>query len=204
MRFERGIRPELTVLALKRATQLLTQLAGGEAASGLVDADPGKLDHEPILLSVDETSRVLGVEFSLDQVVDALGSLGFDYNTAGSKSEVWVTTPYWRSDIHQAVDLIEEVARIICYDKIPSTMLSQPLPKQNPEPIISLKQKVRNNLVGYGFQEVSTFSSRPGCVRCSRASKSLCRASAKASRSSKLHFNSRMFLSSKLPFSVTP
>jgi len=75
-----------------------------------------------------------------------------------SKSEVLVTAPYWRSDIHQAVDLVEEVARIISYDEIPPTMLSQPLPRQNPEPILSLKQEVRRSLIDYGFQEVVTYS----------------------------------------------
>jgi phenylalanyl-tRNA synthetase beta chain len=158
MRFERGIRPELTLLALKRATQLITQLAGGEAAKGLVDEYPGKLDREPILLSTSQVKQLLGVEFSLDQIIGVLTSLGFDCKTTGSNAEVWVTPPYWRSDIHQAVDLIEEVARIIGYDKIPATMLSQPLPRQNPEPIISLKHKVGRSLIGYGFQEVITYS----------------------------------------------
>ncbi|MBA7639831.1 Phenylalanine--tRNA ligase beta subunit [subsurface metagenome] len=158
MRFERGIRPELTLPALKRATQLIMQLAGGEAARGLADAYPGKLDREPILLSTDKVKRHLGVEFSLDQIVSALSSLGFDCKPAASASEVRVTVPYWRSDINQAVDLAEEVARITGYDKIPATMLSQELPTQNPDPIISLKQKVRQSLVGYGFQEIITYS----------------------------------------------
>ena len=158
MRFERGIRPELTLPALKRATQLIMQLAGGEAVRGVVDVYPGKLDQEPILLSTGEVKQVLGVEFSLDRIVEALTSLGFDCKPAVSASEVWVTAPYWRSDIQQAVDLIEEVARIIGYDKIPTTMLGQPLPRQDPEPILSLKQEVRRSLTGYGFQEVITYS----------------------------------------------
>ena len=158
MRFERGIRPELTLPALKRATQLIIQLAGGEAARGLVDVYPGRLDGEPILLSTGKVKRHLGVGFSLGQIIGALSSLGFDCQPAASASEVWVTAPYWRSDIHQAVDLTEEVVRITGYDKIPATMLSQPLPRQNPEPIISLKQKVRHSLIGYGFQEVITYS----------------------------------------------
>lgn len=158
MRFERGIRPELTLPALKRATQLILELAGGEAAKGVVDVYPGKLDREPILLSTSQVKQLLGIEFSLDQIVGALASLGFDCKPTGSKSEVWVTAPYWRSDIHQAVDLIEEVARIIGYDTIPATMLSQPIPRQNPEPIISLKRVMRHSLTGYGFQEVVTYS----------------------------------------------
>jgi len=158
MRFERGIRPELTLPALKRATQLIMQLAGGKAARGVVDVYPGRRDSEPILLSMGKVKRHLGVEFSLDQIVGALSSLGFDCKRGASVSEVWVTAPYWRSDIQQAVDLIEEVARITGYDRIPTTMLSQPLPRQNPEPIISLKQKVTHSLIGYGFQEVITYS----------------------------------------------
>ncbi len=158
MRFERGIRPELAAPALKRATQLIAQLAGGEAAKGLVDVYPGRRDREPILLSTDEVERLLGIEFRLDQIVGALTSLGFDCKEASSKSEVWVTAPYWRSDIHQTVGLVGEVVRIIGYDKIPATMLSQQLPIQNPEPIISFKQKIGRSLIGYGFQEVITYS----------------------------------------------
>lgn len=157
MRFERGIRPELTLPALKRATQLITEL-GGEAAKGLVDVYPGKLEQKPILLSTGEVKRLLGVDFSLEQIVGSLTSLGFDCKQTGSASEVLVTAPYWRSDIHLAVDLIEEVARIMGYDSIPTTMLSQPIPRQNSEPIIGLKREVRRCLTGYGFQEVITYS----------------------------------------------
>ncbi|MFC2071602.1 phenylalanine--tRNA ligase subunit beta [Chloroflexota bacterium] len=158
MRFERGIRAELTLPALRRATQLITQLGGGEAARGLVDVYPGKLEPEPILLSTSEVKRVLGVDFSLEQIVDALTSLGFDCKQTGSASEVLVTAPYWRNDIHLAVDLIEEVARITGYEMIPMTMLSQPIPRQNSEPIIGLKREARRSLTGYGFQEVITYS----------------------------------------------
>ena len=157
MRFERGISPELTLPALRWATQLIMRLAGGKAAKGLVDVYPGKQEHEPILLSTNQVERLLGVEFSLDQIVRTLVSLGFECKAA-SASEARVTAPYWRSDIYQAADLIEEVARIIGYDKIPTTMLGQPLPRQNPEPIIGLKRKVREHLTGYGFQEVITYS----------------------------------------------
>jgi len=166
MRFERGIRPELTVPALRRATQLLAQLVGGEVARGLVDEYPGRQDREPIFLSLTEVKRLLGVEFSLDRIVAVLASLGFDCQPDASgvrdcqpdASGVRVTAPYWRSDIHLAVDLIEEVARIIGYDNIPTTMLGQPIPRQNPDPILKLKHGVSQVLTGYGFQELLTYS----------------------------------------------
>jgi len=158
MRFERGIRAELTLPALKRATQLFVQLAGGEAARGVVDVYPGKLEPEAIRISTDEVKRILGLEFSLEQIVSTLTSLGFECQQVGVTSEVLVKAPYWRSDIRLGVDLIEEIVRIQGYDQIPTTMLGQPIPEQNPEPIIGLKREVRRNLAGYGFQEIIAYS----------------------------------------------
>ena len=77
-RFERGISPELTIPALKRATQLLVQLAGGKAAKGLVDAYPGRQERQPIRLTTGRVKALLGVEFGLDQITAALASLGLD------------------------------------------------------------------------------------------------------------------------------
>lgn len=156
MRFERGISPELALPALRRATQLIIQLAGGEAAQGLIDVYPGKQERLPIRLTTGMVKRLLGVTFNLDQIAGALTSLGFDCKATAS--EVLVTPPYWRSDINLEVDLVEEVARINGYDKIPATMLGQPLPRHNPEPMLDLKRRVRQSLTGYGFQEVITYS----------------------------------------------
>jgi len=157
-RYERGISPEVTIPALKRATQLFAELASGEVARGIIDVYPGKREPKPVLISTGEVKRYLGVEFSLDQIVAVLASLGFDCKTTASASEVLVTAPYWRSDISQDVDLIEEVARVIGYDQIPTTMLSEPIPRHSPEPIISLKQKAGHSLIGFGFQEIITSS----------------------------------------------
>ena len=66
--------------------------------------------------------------------------------------------PYWRSDIHIEVDLIEEVARIQGYDKIPNTLLAEPLPHLNPDPIFNLKREYPAGLVADGFSEVLNFS----------------------------------------------
>lgn len=158
MRFERGIRPELTLPAIRRATQLLVELAGGKAAKGIVDVYPGKIERKPIRISTTEVKRISSVELSIDQLLTTLTSLGFDCKSGDSPSEVWVTAPYWRNDINLTVDLVEEVVRIIGYDKIPVTMLSQPIPRQNHAPILSLKRKIRHSLLGYGFQDIISYS----------------------------------------------
>lgn len=157
MRFERGISPELTIPALRRATRLIIELAGGQAAKGIVDAYPGKKKPKAILLSRREVKRQLGVDFSLKQIREVLISLGFDCQTA-SASEIKVTAPYWRSDINLIEDLIEEVARIIGYDRIPITMPRGEVPRQTPAPIVGFKEEVRRGLTGYGFYEVITYS----------------------------------------------
>ena len=156
-RFERGIRAELTIPAIKRATQLMAELAGGTVAKGIVDVYPGKLTYKPIQLTAPKVKKVLGIEFSLDQIVSALTALGFECQRTSNEA-VSVAVPWWRSDIRQAVDLVEEVARNIGYDRIPTTMLSQPIPRQDPSPMLRLQQAVRRCLVGMGFCETVTYS----------------------------------------------
>jgi len=158
MRFERGISPELTIPALRRATRLIIELAGGQAAKGIVDVYPGRQEPKPILLSTGEVKRLLGVDFSIKQMKEALVSLGFDCQPADSASEIRVTAPHWRSDIGLVEDLVEEVARVIGYDRIPVTMPGGEVPRQNPAPILDFKREVRRHLVGYGFYEVVTYS----------------------------------------------
>jgi phenylalanyl-tRNA synthetase beta chain len=156
-RFERGISPELTVPSLRRATRLIIELAGGQAARGIVDAYPGKQKPKPILLSTKEVKRQLGVDFNIKQMEEALVSLGFDCQPK-SAAEISVTSPYWRSDISLTEDVVEEVARVIGYDRIPVTMPTGAVPRQDPAPILGFKERVRRGLTGYGFYEVITYS----------------------------------------------
>jgi phenylalanyl-tRNA synthetase beta chain len=154
MRFERGISPELTMPAIKRASQLMAELGGGRVAKGIIDVYPGRVEPKPVTVTTGEVKRVLGVEFSREQIEDALNSLGFVCRPGSSESEVVVTAPYWRSDISIPVDLVEEVARVIGYDKIPTTMLSDPIPRQEPDAALGLKRKLGESLTGYGFHEI--------------------------------------------------
>jgi len=93
-----------------------------------------------------------------ERVRQVLTSLGFSSEPSGVSSELLVTVPYWRTDIRLADDLIEEIARIIGYDEIPTTMLSSGIPERAPAPLLSLKETIRDLLVGSGMQEVITYS----------------------------------------------
>jgi phenylalanyl-tRNA synthetase beta chain len=158
LRFERGISAGVALPALKRATQLLVEFGGGQAARGFVDNYPGQKKPQPIRLRASESKRLLGVDFTIKQMKDTLTSLGFEVKAGASNAELLATAPYWRSDISLEEDLIEEVARIIGYDEIPTVMLSQLLPPQNPSPMLELKPRVSQVLVDYGFQEVITLT----------------------------------------------
>ena len=154
MRFDRGIRADIAMPALKRATQLIKELCGGDVARGTIDIYPGKTERQAVRLSTEQVKRCLGVELTRDQVMESLLSLGMECRPGSGPTELTTIAPYWRSDIRIPEDLIEEVARIRGYDTIPMTMLSQPIPKQDPSSIVRLKREVRDCLAGYGFQEL--------------------------------------------------
>ena len=158
LRFEKGLSRDLPLVALKRATQLIAELAGGKVAEGSVDVYPGKQQRESISLSVADIKRLLGVELEVGEIAKTLELLGFGCRQNESNSRVHVEVPWWRTDVSCAADLAEEVARIIGYDKIPITMLGSPLPRHEPTPMLSLRRQMRSILVGCGFQEVLTYS----------------------------------------------
>jgi len=157
-RFEKSISPELTPIALRRATQLLIEVAGGKAAKGIVDVYPGKRDKKPISLPKERVGRILGLELDTERIREVLSSLGFNSELIGASGDLMVTVPYWRTDVQLADDLIEEIARIIGYDEIPTTMLRGEIPERMPAPLPALKETVRDLLVGCGMQEVITYS----------------------------------------------
>jgi len=156
-RFERGLAPGLTLSALKRATQLLIELGGGQAAPGCIDVYPGRRPEQPVCLSLHRLHRLIGMAFTRDEVLTTLQSLGMDCR-AVSDDLIEAFSPYWRSDINIEVDLIEEVARIRGYEQIPTTLLAEPLPQINTDPIVKLKDNIRSGLCSTGFSEILSFS----------------------------------------------
>ncbi|MFC1926712.1 phenylalanine--tRNA ligase subunit beta, partial [Chloroflexota bacterium] len=84
IRFDKGLSPELTVHALRRATGLLLELAGGQAASGIIDVYPGKAEKGPVQLPLERVSQVLGVELPTERIVEVLDSLGFTSDISGT------------------------------------------------------------------------------------------------------------------------
>ena len=157
-RFEKGLRPELAPLGLARATQLIHQIAGGVVAKGILDIYPGQgTQSNTVTLTMKRLEKVLGLTFPIQRIVDVLGSLGFECEVQGDGS-LQAVVPYWRGDISIEDDLVEEVARIVGYDEIPTTMISSPIPSYTRLPLQELREQVKDQLVAYGMQEIITYS----------------------------------------------
>ena len=157
LRFEKGLSAELPLPALRRVTQLMAEFSGGKIARGIIDVYPGKLEVKPISLTTKQVTRILGIKITREKVAKVLGSLGFQCERV-SPTELTVAIPYWRTDVRLAEDLVEEIARIIGYDDLPTTLPSGALPRYKPDPMRALIEKVSNILVGCGMQEVITYS----------------------------------------------
>lgn len=158
-RFERGIRDALAPIALRRATQLITELAGGQIAKGLIDIRQNVNSEEAIKLTDRGVRRLLGIELEKSLVIKTLESLGCSVKkSAGQEEGFDVIPPHWRTDINIEEDLVEELARIIGYDKIPTTSLSTSIPHQPPNLLLDIKEKIRDLLVASGMQETISYS----------------------------------------------
>ncbi len=145
-RFERTVDIETVDWASKRTAQLIAQVAGGKVAKGVIDVYPKKPAQKEVTLRLARLSKVLGIEIPSEEVVRILSGLSFkprlksedrsqksedrgrrtkDGQQMGiehraSSIEITCTVPSWRSDIYREVDLIEEVARVYGYNRIPT------------------------------------------------------------------------------------
>ncbi len=157
LRFEKSLRTGLSEVGLRRATKLILEIAGGEAASGIIDVYPGKgTEQTGVRLDRDHIKRVLGVEIENRVVETTLGNLGFEL--AGDADGWDVRIPYWRPDVSIPEDIVEEIARIVGYDNIPTTTLSGRPPQWQPQPEMELRARVTDALVQAGMREIISYS----------------------------------------------
>lgn len=149
-RYERGVDPQLAPVAAQLAVELLVEYGGGVAEAGVTDVDdtasPEAISFVPSL-----ASDLVGLSYDDDQVASVLREVGCDVDTSAS---VWrVTPPTWRPDLHNGPDLVEEVARVVGYEQIPSVLPTPPGGRG-----LTHGQEVRrvvaNTLAAQGFSEI--------------------------------------------------
>jgi len=154
-RFERGVDFEGTRRALERATELVLQICGGRpgAVSEARDKPP---ERKPVRVRLDRAGRVLGIPFDAEKAGDIFRRLGFAFEASGNAYTV--TPPSYRFDISIEEDLIEELARIHGYDRIPAAV-PVTAAKMLPAPErIRARSAIRARLVLRDYNEVVTYS----------------------------------------------
>ncbi len=156
IRFSRGVHPSQAEVGLRRAAELMRVLGGGTVAQGIVDHYP--LPPQPVVvdLTAADVSRLMGVDFESGTIADILRRLQFDVQQDGEK--LTVTAPDHRLDIGTGLvgqaDLIEEIARIYGYDRIPNTVIDDLLPPQRNNPSLTYEEWARDLLVQAGLREI--------------------------------------------------
>jgi len=156
-RFGKQVDPELTVKALARACQLLEELSGGTARPVYADNYPSQPEPKRITLDPAYVDRLLGITIPAEEQARILRSLDFGVTTGGD-GLLHVDVPSFRQDVKIAADLAEEVARIYGYDRMPSTLLEDELPRAPRNLKLESEEKVRDVLTGCGLDEIITYS----------------------------------------------
>lgn len=156
-RFERGVDPELALSAIQRASELVLQIAGGQAGPITTTEDPAQLP-KPVTIELRATriERILGITFSNVDVEAAFKRLHFQVESTATGWKV--TVPSYRFDLSIEVDLIEELARLYDYTHLPShnmraALMMQPM-AEDQLPIARL----RTLLVDRGYHETINYS----------------------------------------------
>ncbi|MGV3682007.1 MAG: phenylalanine--tRNA ligase subunit beta [Acidovorax sp.] len=157
-RFERGVDPELTVEHIERITQLVIDICGTpETACGPIDDQRVNVPvPAPVTLRVARAAKVIGMPITQAQCADVFKRLGLPFSEG--EGTVTVTPPAYRFDITIEEDLIEEVARMVGYNNLPTTPPLAPITPKLPVEATRSPFAVRRLLAGLGYQETINFS----------------------------------------------
>jgi phenylalanyl-tRNA synthetase beta chain len=155
-RFERGIDPEITVYALKRAALLLKEVAGAKVSSAITDIDHTPKIKREVKLKFQQIGSLAGLEIPKDDVVQILELLDFRVKDRNDR-EITVEVPKYRVDVYRPADIVEEVLRIHGFDHVP-------LPERLMCPPVyhealdreSLRLQLGAHLAARGLREVMT------------------------------------------------
>jgi phenylalanyl-tRNA synthetase beta chain len=160
-RFERGVDPEGTVRAVNRAAKLMVEFGGGTLIDGIIDEYPQPQKVNSVNLSIARTHRLLGIYPDASEVKKLLESIEFKVEKITSESadqRLVVVPPSFRVDISRPEDLMEEVARLSGYNKIPITFPAMPAEARPPDRNLELRKRLKSLMTGLGFTEAITYS----------------------------------------------
>ncbi|ERM92219.1 phenylalanyl-tRNA synthetase subunit beta [Caldanaerobacter subterraneus subsp. yonseiensis KB-1] len=156
-RFEKGLDPEITVLACERAAQLMEKYCGGEVLKGIVDEYPKPMERTVLTVRPDRINKFLGTNLATSEMIEILRSLEFEVVEKGEELEIKV--PHFRKDVTMEADIAEEIARLYGYNNIEDSLMKNAqttlgsLTKEQ-----QLEEKAREVLLACGLNEIVTMS----------------------------------------------
>jgi phenylalanyl-tRNA synthetase beta chain len=159
-RFEKNPDINLTAVAIDRAAQLIQELAGGTVAPGRLDFYPEPAQPREVIFHVDQVEWLTGMHVTPNEAIDVLKRLGFGVEELPSETGevvLRVAVPTRRGDVEESADLVEEVARIAGFDRVPSTIPAGPLPQPHHDIWWEREDQLRDLLVGAGLTEIVTY-----------------------------------------------
>jgi phenylalanyl-tRNA synthetase beta chain len=157
-RFERGIDPNITEYALKRAALLIQEIAGGQITSDLVDIYPKKIEDFQVRMSFDNAQKLIGEEIPRDIIKRILMSLDIKINNV-TETGLGLTVPAFRNDVLREADVIEEILRVYGYNNIKTTeKLNASISNTSKFEDFKLQNVIGNQLVAQGFFEIMSNS----------------------------------------------
>jgi len=175
-RFARGVPATLNDIAARRAADLMRRYAGGHLVPGLVDSYPVPQHSVTVYTSASDMRRILGMDVDLAQAADALQRLDFTVRAAvepdpaapaqatfalhrtPGETLLECVVPWHRLDVNIPADLIEEVARIIGYEDVGTTLMADALPPQHRDEVVETEEKIRNILISCGLQDTINYA----------------------------------------------
>lgn len=151
-RFEKGLDPERTTMAIERACKLLEEYAGGTVVTGTVEYDKTNNKEKEIEITFKNINDVLGTVIPNEEILNVFRKLGFSYKVNGET--IKVTVPTRRLDISIKEDLIEEVSRIYGVDNIEGKLPIVPMRKGSYD---KTQREIRNKMIALGLKETLTY-----------------------------------------------
>lgn len=154
--FEKGTDSELVLPTLIKGVELIRDLAGGRLASQLYDIYPKPYQSIKVNVSRPKITKYLGIELAHSEIENILKPLGFNVDTKSQLINVKI--PSFRRDVNGDVDIIEELARIYGYHKLPTKLPEGELPNVAPDKTLDWEEEIKVRLRDWGFTELYTYS----------------------------------------------
>ena len=155
-RFEKGIDPKRTYMAIERCCNLLEKYADATIVGGMKEVNNLEIKEKEVVVTLDKINKVLGTNIAKEEVLDIFNRLGF--NTVESNNTFTVTVPTRRGDISIREDLIEEVGRYYGMNKIQGSKLVLPLKEGKFD---KTKRQIKNKMISLGLNEALSYALIP-------------------------------------------